>query len=218
MRYLMILFLLIPLFGCSSQTTDTALTPPVVGTEDSVSNELTSPEVSTDEAPSTSGKTFELTPTNTKLQFTGTHKVPPPDPKARVGTFSDFSGVAVVEDDDLRSINLEIKVASIQTENEKLTNHLKAPDFFDAREYPTATFEATRIARNEEGIHEITGNLTMLKTTKEVSFPATVGMQNGDLQLSAKLKINRTEFGMTDHTDGVNEEVAIEISVGQQSE
>ena len=207
------------LIGCSAQSTDTAVTPPVQGGEDSVSVspvDDTNPAAS--DAKTAGGTEIAITPGNTRIQFTGTHKVPPPDPKARVGTFSAFDGKAVVADDELKSISVVIEIDSIETPQEKLTNHLKAPDFFDAREYPMAKFETTRIARNVDGDHQITGNLTMLTTTKEVSFPARVGMQNGELTLSAKLKIDRTEFGMTDHTDNVNEEVALQIDIGPSAQ
>ena len=145
----------------------------------------------------------------------GTHVGPTPDPKARVGKFGDFSGQAVVEDDELKSVSLDIQIASVDTTMEKLNNHLQSPDFFDAREYPSAKFETTRINRNEDGDHILTGNLTLHGETKEISFPANVGMTNGQLDLSAKLTIDRTEFGMTEMTDRVNKEVELTIGVGK---
>ena len=221
MRLVALLVVCSLVVGCSSQsTTDTAVTPPVQGVEDSVAVSPagdTNPAAS--DAKTAGGMEIALTPSNTRIQFTGTHKKnPPPDPDARVGTFSAFDGKAVVADDELKSISVVIKIDSIETPQEKLTNHLKAPDFFDAREYPTAKFETTRIARNVDGDHQITGDLTMLTTTKEVSFPARVGMQDGKLSLSAQLKIDRTEFGMTDHTDNVNEEVSLQIDVGSSAQ
>lgn len=219
MRLVTILVVCSLLVGCSSQSVDTAVTPPVQGTEDSVAVSPASDTKPADSnAETTDGMEIALSPSNTRIQFTGTHKVPPPDPNARVGTFKEFDGKAVVADDELKSISVVIKIDSIETPQEKLTNHLKAPDFFDAREYPTAKFETTRIARNVDGDHQITGDLTMLTTTKEVSFPARVGMQNGELSLSAQLKIDRTEFGMTDHTKNVNEEVSLQIDVGPSAQ
>lgn len=198
--------------GCSTAT-DTAVTPPVTGSEDTVT-------VETPAAPTASGSEgteITLSPENTYIQFVGTHVGPTPDPKARTGKFTDFSGVARVEDDDLKSVVVDIKTDSLETSIENLTNHLKSEDFFDVRNYPTARFESTSITRNEDGEHIITGNLTLLGQTNEISFPASVGMPDGEFQLSAKVKLDRTEFGMTSNTDKVNKEVNLTIGSGDST-
>ncbi len=43
------------------------------------------------------------------------------------------------------SLNIDIDADSLFSDNEMLTNHLKNPDFFDVRKYPTITFESTSI-------------------------------------------------------------------------
>lgn len=208
--------------GCSAQSTDTTVTPPVVtGAEDSMSAGSANPSVDESKPAASDTKVagdsagYALTPENTRIQFVATHVGPTPDPKARVGIFGDFRGQAVVEDDELKSISVEIQIASVDTQMEKLNTHLRSPDFFDAREYPTAKYETTRISRNEDGDHILTANLTLHGVTKEVSFPANVGMANGQLDLSANLKLDRTEFGMTEMTDKVNKEVELTIGVGK---
>lgn len=208
--FLFILFA-IALVGCTGQTTDTAVTPPVVKDGTSTSGaDQTATVVSAD------GSEIALSPENTTIQFVGTHVGPTPDPKARTGTFEEFAGTAVIADDELKSISIEIQMASVQTGMDKLNNHLQQEDFFSVREYPTAKFETTKIVRNEDGDHLVTANLTLHSKTNEVSFPASVGMVDGQLTLNGKLRLDRTEYGMDKKLDGVNKEVDLTFSIGKR--
>ncbi len=51
-------------------------------------------------------------------------------------------------------IEIEVDVASLKTDQEKLDGHLKSPDFFDVAKFPKATFTSTEIkAGGDEGRH-----------------------------------------------------------------
>lgn len=161
-----------------------------------------------------SGGGLALTPANTKIQFVGTHSGDKPDP--RTGTFEKFSGEAKVDEasGSLASIAVDIDVASIATFDQKLTDHLKSPDFFNANEHPTAKFESTKIEAGADGQTTITGKLTLLGVTKEISFPATASVQDGKLSLQAEFTIDRSEFGMTYGEGKVDYPVQMTVTVG----
>lgn len=158
-----------------------------------------------------------LRPENTRIQFVGTHIGPKPDP--RTGVFKEFTGKAEVDAEQkvLKSVAVEIKTESLETSIPKLTNHLRSPDFFDTREQPSAKFQSTAIKAAEDGKYVITGNLTLLKTTKEVQFPAKVAINDKGLTLSADFTIDRTEFGMNFGEKQVHKQVAMTIAIGQSS-
>jgi len=106
--------------------------------------------------------------------------------------------------------------------NAKLKGHLMSPDFFEAENFPTAKFEITGaetfnagnlVADLEEPqtdytpasladvmvenpTHIISGNLTMRGTTKNISFPASVSLENGVIKAIANFNIDRTEWGL----------------------
>ena len=105
----------------------------------------------------------------------------------------------------------------------KLWGHLQSADFFDAENYPTATFEITGVEpfKGEDQIqdveqfvtentplsaselspeaptHWISGNLTMRGTTKNIKFPAAVSLENGKVMAKAGFNIDRTAWGLS---------------------
>jgi polyisoprenoid-binding protein YceI len=157
-----------------------------------------------------------LAPENSRIQFVGTHVGDKPDP--RTGVFHKFSGKAEVDAaaKALKSVTLEISTESLETPISKLTNHLRSADFFDAREFPTAKFQTTSITPPDaSGKAQVTGNLTLLKATRELKIPATIRVTDQGLTLHAEFTIDRTEFGMSALQDRVNKEVAMTVTIGR---
>ena len=161
----------------------------------------------------------KLTPDNTKIEFVCNHVGANPDP--RKGGFAKFAGQAEIDSDGktLKSVAVVIETASLWTQLPPLTTHLNSPDFFDMREYPEAKFQSTKIAPlNEKGEATITGNLTLLKATKEISFPATVAISGEGLTLKANFNIDRAEFGMDRLQDRVEKTIALTVAIGEQTQ
>jgi polyisoprenoid-binding protein YceI len=149
---------------------------------------------------------YPLTGSNTKVEWTGTKS----DGKHN-GGFKKLKGSAIVDDDDGLSFDVEIDCGSLYSDNEKLTGHLKSPDFFSVKEHPTAKFKSTKVEKGEKG-STVTGDLTLLGKTKEISFPAEID-NKGKLSLKADFKIDRTDFGMTYGKGKVDEQVSLRIRV-----
>lgn len=132
-----------------------------------------------------------INPSNSKVEFVGA-KVTASHP----GGFTDFSGKVDVADPVEQSrIEITIQTASLYADEEKLTKHLKSPDFFDVGKFPTATFTSTEIKKEGEG-HVISGDLTLHGVTKRISFPATVTATNDKIGANAEFSINRKDFGI----------------------
>ena len=208
MKLLLCVALLLFVSGCSAQAS-TAETDGGKGKSTANGNEGASAEGASQE-----GTEIGLSPENTKIQFVGKHTdKEKPDP--RTGTFEKFTGKAIVNAGAPTSIQVDIETASLSTEIEKLTTHLKSPDFFDVREHPQAKFQSTKIEADGDGKVKVTGNLTLLGTTKSITFPATVSTKDG-FSLKAEFKIDRTQFGMDYGLEGVEKDVEMTITVGQK--
>ncbi len=87
------------------------------------------------------------------------------------GWFTQFEGSVVAASDDFSAseIRLTIYTNSIYTGNEERDNHLKSPDFFDARRYPTIEFRSTTVTVKDAGIH-VVGQLTIKDVTQSLEF------------------------------------------------
>jgi len=143
------------------------------------------------------------------------------------GQFPGVSGKILYDENDLSKSSIEviIKVASINTNDEKRDEHLRSPDFFDAEKFPEITFKSTKIEKAGEA-YLVTGALTMRNVTKEISFPFEVTGRMTDrwgtvhTGAEATLKLNRQDYGISwsktlDDGNGllVGDEVKIGLSV-----
>ncbi|MFT5255854.1 MAG: polyisoprenoid-binding protein YceI, partial [Candidatus Paceibacteria bacterium] len=72
----------------------------------------------------------------------------------------------------------------------------KEGDFFNVTKYPTATFEVTGVT-DMDGKTIMSGNLTMLDTTQNISFPVLITNQNNMVQVKSEtFTIDRTKWGI----------------------
>jgi len=132
-----------------------------------------------------------IKPSNSKIEFVGAKVT-----ASHEGGFTDFSGEVEVGDPvESSTIELTIQTASLFADKEKLTKHLKSPDFFDVGKFPTATFRSTEIKKDGAG-HKISGDLMLHGVTKSISFPATISVTDSAVRANAEFSINRQDFGI----------------------
>jgi polyisoprenoid-binding protein YceI len=145
----------------------------------------------TGEPDEASSGSLAINPSNSKIEFVGAKVTASHD-----GGFTQFSGKVDLGDPiEASSIELTIQTESLFADKEKLTKHLKSPDFFDVAKFPTATFRSTEIKKDGEG-HTISGDLTLHGVTKRISFPATVSVTDSQVNANAEFSINRQDFGI----------------------
>jgi polyisoprenoid-binding protein YceI len=118
--------------------------------------------------------------------------------RAHDGGFRQFDGTVNVNGDSVTAVHLTIQTSSIWADDEKLTGHLKSPDFFKVEEHPTATFEADRfVPIDSAGLtHMVTGNLMLLGATKSVTFPAKITVAGNEVKATGDFIINRKDWGI----------------------
>ncbi len=120
------------------------------------------------------------------------------------GYFQSFEGTVESEKEDFSDarVSFEADVNSISTNNSQRDGHLKSPDFFNAEEHPKLTFKSTAISKKSGDEYELTGDLTIRGTTKEVKLNvtfngATKGMDGNPVAgFEITGKINRFDFGL----------------------
>jgi polyisoprenoid-binding protein YceI len=134
------------------------------------------------------------------------------------GGFKAFTGHFTIKDgapvgNDHKAV---IDMASTFADDEKLTGHLKSPDFFDIEKFPQATFDVTGFKKDSETAYSVSGNFTLHGQTKNISFPATVNQSGDAVRIDAKFDINRKDFGIVyagKADDLIRDEVVIELKL-----
>ncbi len=201
---------LLAMFGCSGGSSTTPSGRPSPPTTDGDSR----PSATNGTVKPAAAGPGAITPENTRIEFTGTKQG-----GKHEGGFKKFSGSVKPSDADITksTIHVEIDTTSIYTDDDgrmnKLTPHLKSPDFFDVAKYPTATFVSKEIKadKKDDTTHVITGDLTLHGTTKPVSIPVKVTTADDTLTIDGKVTIDRTQFGIAYNPQMVNKEVTIKV-------
>ncbi|MEW6161654.1 MAG: YceI family protein [Verrucomicrobiota bacterium] len=115
---------------------------------------------------------------------------------SHTGGFKQFSGQLQVADGKIVGTpEIKIDMRSTWSDNNRLTGHLKSPDFFDAEQFPVSTFVVTKIEPAGPQ-QKVTGNLTLHGVTKSISFPASIQISDQAVSVKAEFAINRKDFNI----------------------
>lgn len=141
-------------------------------------------------APASSSKAYTIRSESTVgfigSKVTGSHN----------GGFKNFAGTISVDAGKISGTpEIKIGMKSIWTDTDRLTGHLRSPDFFDVEKFPVSTFSITAI-EGTGPTNKITGNLEMHGVTKAISFPATVQVADDAVTVKAVFAINRKQWNI----------------------
>jgi polyisoprenoid-binding protein YceI len=142
-------------------------------------------------APSQAGAKQYVIRSDSTVGFTGSKVTGKHD-----GGFKNVAGTLTVEGGKITgSPEIKIGMKSIFTDTDRLTGHLKSPDFFDVAKYPVSTFTVTSIAGTGP-TNTIIGNLDLHGVSKSISFPAAVQIADDAVSLKATFAINRRQWNI----------------------
>ncbi len=117
-------------------------------------------------------------------------------------------------------VEVSIDATSIDSRVAVFNEHLNGEDFFDTAEHPTISFESTKVEPTGDDTFDVTGNLTIMGTTKPVTLAATINkaanhpMKNVPaVGVSASGTIMRSEWGLGRYVPAVSDEVTLSIEV-----
>jgi polyisoprenoid-binding protein YceI len=163
-------------------------------------------------ASASAARSYVIIPENSSIEFVGSKVT-----GHHNGGFKKFSGELKAGNGKLAGAGnkIEIDVNSIYTDTDRLTGHLKSPDFFNASQFPTATFETTAVTPQATN-SLVTGNLTLHGITKQISFPATIQVADDAVELAADFSIKRYDFDIKysgKANDLIRNEVVLKIKV-----
>ncbi len=139
------------------------------------------------------------------------------------GHFGNIGGTIVLNESDISksTVNVTIDVTTVDTGVTNRDNDLKSAKFFDATQFPTATFVSTSVSKSGSGL-TVAGNLTVHGVTKPVllQVDGPTGPVNGmdkkpHSGFSGTTTIKRTDFGIASGFPAtvVGDDVALTIDL-----
>ena len=134
---------------------------------------------------------------------------------------SEISGTVRFDADQPTQSSLEItiKTASIDTANKKRDQHLRGPDFFDAKQFPVMTFKSKSVKKTGDKTYSMTGELMAKGVKKTITVPVEhtgTGQGRGGKTLVGALstfKIKRSDYGIDYMLGGLSDEVELIVSI-----
>ncbi|MFT5523580.1 MAG: polyisoprenoid-binding protein YceI [Pirellulaceae bacterium] len=117
------------------------------------------------------------------------------------GRFNDVAGKFSLDRENpaKSTFKLTIKTESVDTANKARDEHLRQPDYFDTKQFPTIEFKSTSV-KVVEGGFEVTGDFTMHGVTNEIKIELTGGKEHvirgtKRVAFSTELSLKRSDFG-----------------------
>lgn len=115
------------------------------------------------------------------------------------GQFEDFSGNVAFDAETKRveSVELDVRVDSVNTQIAERDKHLRSEEFFHAEKYPRMSFTSSRVEHRGGNRYLAEGELSIKSVTREVAVPFTyLGMRDNPLQQGQKVAGFEAEFSL----------------------
>jgi polyisoprenoid-binding protein YceI len=144
---------------------------------------------------------WSIIPEKSRIEFTamyGKDKI--------VGQFPKFSGDILFdpENPERSKIQMRVDIVSVTSEDKDAQTYLPMAEWFAAKQFPEARYDADHVKKLEDGSFEAQGNLTIRDKTVPMPFRftlSTIAGQDKDTgkqyaRVNGNLPINRLDFGV----------------------
>jgi polyisoprenoid-binding protein YceI len=113
-------------------------------------------------------------------------------------------------DPSKNAVKVDVQTASVDTANAQRDDHLRNPDFFKSKEFPTMSFRSTSMTKTGADTFDVKGEFTLLGKTKPlaVTFKLT-GPHAG----KTSFRIKRSDYGMTFRLPDTADEVDVTLEI-----
>jgi polyisoprenoid-binding protein YceI len=116
------------------------------------------------------------------------------------GRFNEVDGRFSIDrqDPSKSSFQLTIKADSVDTANAARDEHLRQPDYFDTKQFPTIEFRSKKVKAIDGG-YEVTGDFTMHGVTREITIRLMGGKEIESrgvrrVGFSTELRLKRSDY------------------------
>ena len=197
--------------ACSKPADEAATSAPA---ETAAATAAAAPEASAIEVAS---GTYKLDPTHTDVLVQWTH-MGFSKPSAHFG-ISEGTLVYDAADVGKSSVEVTLPLSALDTFMPELDEHLRGADFFDAAQFPTATFKSTKVEAAGTNKLTVTGDLTIKGTTKPVTLDVTINgagehpmLKQQSVGFDATATLKRSDFGVSAFVPAVSDDINVRIT------
>ena len=117
------------------------------------------------------------------------------------------------------SVQVTLPLKGLSALAEDFYDHLTSADWFDAAQFPDATFKSTAVEAAGEGKLKVTGDLTVKGVTKPVVLDVTLNKtaehpmgKRAAIGFDATATVKRSDFGLDKYAPKVSDDVALRIT------
>ena len=154
---------------------------------------------------------YDLDPAHTSIVF----KIKHLGISSVYGRFNEVEGA--ISTGSSPSFQFTVKTDSVDTNNKKRDDHLRSPDFFNAKQFPVITFKSTEVHAHGDKLH-VTGDLALHGVTKHIEVnlkklgEAEMPKGTHRVGFETTFTLKRTDFGMDKMIGPAGDEVTLLIS------
>ena len=175
--------------------------------------------------------TLSSTPVFADVALNGSYKIDPAHSNVQfsvghlgigniVGRFNTVAGNFNIDSKGSSKVDVTIEVTSVDTNHEKREAHLRSPDFFNVKQYPTMKFVSDKVSYNAQGEPiSVSGSFTLHGKTQNVTLtiqPVGAGKDpwgNYRAGYTATTVIKRSAFDMNFMADGIGDDISITMNI-----
>lgn len=117
------------------------------------------------------------------------------------------------------SVQVTLPLSGVSALAADFFDHLSSADWFDAAQFPAATFKSTKVEAAGQGKLKVSGDLTVKGVTKPVVLDVTlnkVGEQpmakRAAIGFDATTTVKRSDFGLGKYVPNISDEVTLRIT------
>ena len=137
------------------------------------------------------------------------------------GRFNDISGTITADKENpaKSSVEFTVPVESLDTRVAKRDQHLKSPDFFNAKQFPVMTFKSKEVKEAGKDTYQITGDLTLHGVTKPLTINFKKGGEakgmEGEYRAGGETQftIKRSDYAMNFMLNAIGDEVTVMLAI-----
>jgi polyisoprenoid-binding protein YceI len=137
------------------------------------------------------------------------------------GRFNDLSGTLKIDEKKPANslVEISVKTKNVDTFNSERDNHLRSPDFFDAKKFPVISFKSKSFTEVSKDMYQVTGDLSLHGVTRPLTIKVERTGAGNDpwggyrIGFETTFTIKRSHFGMEFMMGGVGDEVRLMVSI-----